>query len=309
MGRFACVLAALVACGDADPPPAAAGALRLDLEDRSATADAIAATIATEIEVLRSRELAELVVRRLGLHRAPPDRRMQANEVRRAIRASRRGESLVIDVGVIVADPHQALEICNATLEQYVERRMAMRLQELDAQIIALAQAEEATGTHSPEREALERQRQTRRNDARVLDRCEIIELARNALGARLPAGVAPEVGSRGTSWPRALERGARARRPGRRCAPSTRWDLHPTAEHHHLFGEITERGLGDLEARARLLCKRTEVGPQRDLLPTHAPDVVADLLQDPDRHVAGLHSPKSARPIACRQERGLLCC
>jgi uncharacterized protein involved in exopolysaccharide biosynthesis len=188
-------LTILSACGEGEPsPPRASGAIVLELDEARASRDAIAARIATEVEVLKSGSLAMRVVQARDLDTTLGGPEQAVAKVRRATRASRRGESLVIDVGVDLEDPELARVVCNALIDQYLEQRMLTLMEPFDQQIRALAAASEILGASetadpSPEeRERIAEQRrhadeeltalQTRmraqRNDARALDPCTI---------------------------------------------------------------------------------------------------------------------------------------
>lgn len=105
----ALVLGLLLACSGCDQRHVAAGALALDGE----------LSVATQLAVLRGRELAQRVSRRLGV---PAELRL--DEV---VRARRRGESPVIEVEVRDADERRAVLLCDALIETYVERRRELR--------------------------------------------------------------------------------------------------------------------------------------------------------------------------------------
>lgn len=158
---IALLLVVLCACGDREPR--ARGTVILELPLGSAGQDEIAARMATEIEVLTSRALAERAAEAIGIEPA------QVDTIHRALRAARRGNSLLIDVGVDLEDPERARNVCNAVIEAFVTYRMSARLQIVHAQIQALS---EAPGEHHAEVAALERERLTMQNDVRVLDRC-----------------------------------------------------------------------------------------------------------------------------------------
>lgn len=174
------LLAVATACGAPTQDARASGALVIELDDEGVSRDAIDARIATEVEVLRSRPLAARVVQRLALDRDPS----AVDGVLSAVRVARRGESLVIEVGIAGDDPAHAAMVCNALLESYLEARMEARLSEtmrnaewLASQLDALA-AEPGTEARRAEIEErlrdLDRERATARSDARVLEPCDV---------------------------------------------------------------------------------------------------------------------------------------
>ena len=175
------VVLLLASCGGSAPD--ASGALVLDLEEEHLGADVIDARIATAVEVLESRPILERVVHELALDHPPaPD---PIASLARAVHASRRGSSLVVDVEVSLEDPADATHACNALLEAYLESRIEAHLQPIttelewiSSQLETLADVPEA----APQRERLrERAAQLEREQtssrgragARVLERCE----------------------------------------------------------------------------------------------------------------------------------------
>ena len=171
------------------PPPDAAGALVFDLDDPAASRDAIATRLATEIDVIGSARIAERVADRLGLAGQMGFEHPPSLTVRRSVRATRRGESLILDVSVTLNHPERAVEICNATLEAYLEQHMQVLVGDARREMDALAARAEDMAARAAEAlenaqlaaelerartdlAELERRTTLTRNDARVLARC-----------------------------------------------------------------------------------------------------------------------------------------
>lgn len=122
----------IAGCGEQEPAPRASGALVLELEEDRMGAAAIDALVATEIEVLKSRPIAQRVATELELAHDPAFGADAANVVRRSVRASRRGGSLVIDVGLMGCgaseDPECAARVCNSVIDAYIVQRLESRM-------------------------------------------------------------------------------------------------------------------------------------------------------------------------------------
>lgn len=180
----ACASATL-ACDGGGRADAARGALQLSLDEAQLSRDAIDAHVATAVEQVRSRSIAERAVQRLGLDRDPtfaPSGGEAVGRVQRSARAERRGGSLVVDVGVADDDPQRATEVCNALLESLVEARLEARFAPLERRVEWLtAQREQLSGVPADDprvraieaqRLELELERGAVRRDLTVLDAC-----------------------------------------------------------------------------------------------------------------------------------------
>lgn len=117
--RVALSAMVLLACTE----PAASGAVILELAEERVGRDVIDARMATEIEVLEGSVLADRVRQRLELADSP------------VVEASRRSETLVLDVAVLGNDRERAREICNHVLDVYIEQRMYDQLAPLDGRL------------------------------------------------------------------------------------------------------------------------------------------------------------------------------
>lgn len=179
--RWLLVLALFLAtCGESEPAPAARGALVLDIGESMDRA-VLDARVLTEIEVLRSRALVERALTHAALDRQRPFQGAQGvTAAQRAIRASRRGDSLVIDVGVVSPDPELATTLCNSLMQQYIEQRYQQHLaprahaaDRLAAELERLDPADERRRALEARVSELELERAAMRSDARVLERCE----------------------------------------------------------------------------------------------------------------------------------------
>ena len=181
-----------LACDDepeGPPPPDAIGALVFDLDDPAASRAAIDARLATEIEVIGGHPIAERVANRLGLAGHMGFEQPPSLTVRRAVRATRRGDTLIVDVSVTLQHPERAVEICNATLETYLEQHMQMLVGDARREMAALAARADDLATRAAEAPesaqlaaelerartdlaVLERDTALTRNDARILEPC-----------------------------------------------------------------------------------------------------------------------------------------
>lgn len=180
----ACACATL-GCDGGGRADAARGALQLSLDESQASRDAIDAHVATAVEQVLSRSIAERAVRRLFLDRDPTvaaSRGEATARVQRSARAERRGGSLVVDVGVADDDPQRATEVCNALLESLVEARLEARFAPLERRVEWLTtQREQLAGVPADDPRVraldaqileLELERGAVRSDVSVLDAC-----------------------------------------------------------------------------------------------------------------------------------------
>lgn len=136
--RAALGLALALALGACEKRYAAGGTLEIDG----------ALSMATQLEVIRSRAIAQRVSRELGAAAE-----LQLDE---ALRVRRRGDSQVIEIEVRDPDYRRAALLCNTIMKVYLDRRLELRR---DRQMI---EAQQRNTPYVP----------TFINDARVLDPC-----------------------------------------------------------------------------------------------------------------------------------------
>lgn len=175
----------MLACDGGRGADAARGALQLSLDEAQLSRDAIDAHVATAVEQVLSRSIADRAVRRLFLDRDPTfaaSRGEATARVQRSARAERRGGSLVVEVGVADDDPQRATQVCNALLEALVEARLEARFAPLERRVEWLtAQREQLSGVPADDPRVraldaqileLELERGAVRSDVTVLDAC-----------------------------------------------------------------------------------------------------------------------------------------
>jgi uncharacterized protein involved in exopolysaccharide biosynthesis len=180
------LIALLAACQDREPTePVVRGFLVLDVSP-GATRDAIAARIASEIEILKSRRLVEQLVEQHRLqHELGVDAEAAVDLVQRSIRARRRGDSSGIEVGIApprTVDPAGAAMICNKLMQMYVQFRMQSRVAELTSRAERLASELDALDqgpAADPRRDQLtaelrelDLERVSRGSDVQLVDPC-----------------------------------------------------------------------------------------------------------------------------------------
>lgn len=138
LAAIAAIVAATLLYLSADPQYVATGRLALDrrtdqLVDTSIDSGATNSSVVdTEVQVLRSPEIAAAVVDRLNLETAPgfgyaqnassgtvPSRERAVRVVQSGLNAGREGESLAISVSFEGADPVRAAQVVNAAMEAY----------------------------------------------------------------------------------------------------------------------------------------------------------------------------------------------
>ncbi len=112
--RALVICAALLAgCTD---PPSARGAIEIDTCGEREERD-VDVYLATQAEVATSAPVLERALERLGVG-------ADAAAVRERVEVERRGESAILDVRVSIAgDPEEAVALCNAIIQAYIERR------------------------------------------------------------------------------------------------------------------------------------------------------------------------------------------
>lgn len=175
---------ACAACGDDGELPGKYRATGTLIHDGLADEDR--AGWATEIEILKSGQLREEVLREVD----PAERVRLEATLRRGLAVKRRASSRLIEVSVGADDAAVASGLCNELMRTYVEYRLTQHLMPLDAKRKALAQrldelqAELAKGPTEPpalvkEYEAtvgrlreLEISSMVPKNDVRLLDPC-----------------------------------------------------------------------------------------------------------------------------------------
>lgn len=142
--------------------------------------DMSATIIATELEVVRSDRVVRSAVRARALAAAfKLDEDQTVRTLRDATSASRRGQSLVLELDVRVPDPSLAKESCNAILSAYVDSRMAARIEAAAMREEWLRGQLDAVDAGSPLAASLRAQaddaaaeRSRRDSDVSVLDVC-----------------------------------------------------------------------------------------------------------------------------------------
>jgi hypothetical protein len=99
----------------------AGGTLYIAVADTKPPTEALVrARVATAIDDLESRLLAERIVQRGRTSRS-------VEAIRDAVRASQRGVEPVIDVGVVLPDPREAEGLCTEVLSSYLELEASRR--------------------------------------------------------------------------------------------------------------------------------------------------------------------------------------
>lgn len=186
LARVAAV--ALVACTKPEPLPAAAGSLvfvpdaMVVSPDGGTPVDMSAGILATEVEVVRSDGVLRAAVRARGLASAfKLDEDATVETLRKATSASRRGQSLILEVSVRLPDPSLAKASCTAILSAYVDSRLQLRVDAAAAREAWLLAQLETVDASSPLAASLRAdadeaavERTARAVDVRVLDGCTI---------------------------------------------------------------------------------------------------------------------------------------
>jgi uncharacterized protein involved in exopolysaccharide biosynthesis len=179
-------LASVIGCAKPDVTPGSTGSVvfapgaMVVTPDAGAPVDMTSSILATEIEVMRSDSVIRAAVRARGLagsFKLTEDGTVEA--LRGDTSVARRGQSLVLEVTVRVADPALAKESCTAIISAYVEARMSRRIELAAEREMWLRAQLDALDASSPmavmlrtsaDEAALERTR--RDNDVTTLDAC-----------------------------------------------------------------------------------------------------------------------------------------
>ena len=162
------------------------GALMLQVSP-DATKDSIDVQIANAIELLQSRWLVERVVERerlgLVLGGDKQDPAVATQTIQQAIRASRRGDSSVIEVGIAdQMDPRAAMDVCNRLMQAFFEHRLEARVADIRTRMAALASeleqleraADPRLGDVKKRLHELELESLQQKSDVQLVDPCRI---------------------------------------------------------------------------------------------------------------------------------------